>query len=81
MIDNYKLNVVQGQALNLLMQKDDTFFDRFMKSEEAAINEWKDLQVAIHLNGMKSNVIKSLSEHPILSTQLDARLKMQIKEE
>lgn len=81
MIDNYKLNVVQGQALNLLMQRDESFFDRFMESEEGALEEWKNLQIAIHVNGMKSNVIKSIAEHPILSTQLDARLKMQIKED
>lgn len=79
MIDNYKLNVVQGQALNLLMNKDETFYERFLNSEEEALKEWKDLQIAIHLNGMKSNVIKTLSDHPLLSGQIDARLKMSLK--
>ena len=76
MIDSYKIAVTAGQALNLLAEREG-FLDRFIKGEQKALLEWRDLQLAIHLNNMRIDMEKVISEHPILGTQIDIKLKYQ----
>lgn len=75
-IDSYKIAVTAGQALNLLAEKEG-FLDRFIKGEGNALQEWQDLQVAIHLNNMRVDMEKVISLHPVLGTQIDAKIKYQ----
>lgn len=79
-INDYLIGVKKGQALNLLCAKDDTFLDRFLKSEQETIDTLDKTTLALLRNELLSKIEEIVSKDPALSQYVDMAIKKQYME-
>ena len=76
MIDEYKIGVTKGTIQNMMNGHDKDFIDKIIKQDEETVNKIKAATKAMLVIDMQ--VINEVINDPVLSTQIDARLKLKL---